>query len=53
MQGGPIYSRSTFAAVESAADGVEEEAVPLASLEEVVLSISIAHPPAIENLINI
>ena len=42
-----------FAAVESAADGVKEEAVPLASLEEVVLSISITHPPANESLVNI
>ena len=31
--------------VERGAYGVEEEAVPLASLVEVVLALSIAHPP--------
>ena len=44
---------ASFAAVQCAADGVKEESIPLSGLVEVVLSISIAHPPAIENSINI
>ena len=37
--------------VERGADSVEEEAVPLASLVEVVLALSIAHPPTAQNMI--